>query len=918
MSGHDIVEDGDHQDAQEHPPHVGANESADAPEGHGRINVVVRCRPLSDAERTGGTHDICRVLDNKLVILLDPGAASNDYLRHDKSREKRYAFDHAFGPEAGTEELFQATAKPLLDAVLRAYNATVLAYGSTGAGKTFTMIGTTASPGVMLRTVGALFDKAAELSYSGSARPSVRCSFIEVYNESLRDLLSADGREGYLDLREDPRRGMCVSGVTETFAESHAEVMELLRMGNQHRTTEPTAMNVTSSRSHAVLQVSVEQQREEQSRDILLGKLSLIDLAGSERASQTENRGARLIEGANINKSLLALGNCINALASGHSFVPYRDSKLTRLLKDSLGGNCRTVMVANISPSHVSYEDTLNTLKYANRAKNIRLSAHQNVVSADTHVSEYQKAITDLQSEVAMLKSKLAQRQPHVAPVFGVIEPELDSSAQEASESWKEEVLRNLEGRTQLQRTLIDIDRGLAQWSIERDKAKAVIDRWDPSVTSPPRCRHVGPSLSTLEDWRDHLAQIEESIRENLEARRSVETRLEQNRVAGRELHAQLPHRVLNEDLRAFLELIQRVQVLEVERLELDHIWEKQRTELEARDEEIASLREQLRFRNEYLRAQRDKLPVEQKNNLPKLVSLLGSTLAEASPLHKRGPIGVMRAWAPAPKEALEESLMLDCKPLREREPLPHSDAREDSLSIMGPPMEAFDWRNMEMPRASQIRGIARLRPVEEGPIVSGSQRPAPKGWQEPPGIPGWEQTGRPPGLHSPDLAPREQPMSHISTDSCGTQRKPSSALGTGMPAPSVLRRTPASQPGRKRGNTCPPLRRRTRDGPVPPGVAPAPPQRQGLIPAAHVGTHEARAGTPPRRIGRGPGLAGAGIEIGVTKAASPSSRQHRGRSRGEHHRQEHPRMHRIGRLLVQPPRPQEAGPRLRPQGTDA
>ena len=285
--------------------------------------------------------------------------------------------------------------------VLQGYNATVFAYGSTGAGKTFTMIGTPSEPGIMFRSVEEIFRGGDILSCS------VSCSFVEVYNENLRDLGSSDIREGMLDLREDPVTGSYVAGITEIQAESVQEVMDLLQHGNGRRTTEPTAMNVTSSRSHAVLQVRVERR---QGSGTLMGKLSMIDLAGSERASETKNSGVRLLEGANINRSLLALGNCINALASGSHFVPYRDSKLTRLLKDSLGGNCRTVMVANVSPSHLSYEDTLNTLKYANRAKNIRVRAKQILVTPDEHVSEYEHAISDLRNEVSLLKSKLAQR----------------------------------------------------------------------------------------------------------------------------------------------------------------------------------------------------------------------------------------------------------------------------------------------------------------------------------------------------------------------------------------------------------------------------------------------------------------------------------------------------------------------------
>lgn len=295
--------------------------------------------------------------------------------------------------------------------VLQGYNATVFAYGSTGAGKTFTMIGTPVEPGIMFRSVEEIFRGVEANAEEGKDCFSVSCSFVEVYNENFRDL-ACETSSGILDLREDPVCGSYVAGITEVQAQSVQEVMDLLQHGNQRRTTEPTAMNVTSSRSHAVLQVRVERRASNPSSvsGTLMGKLSMIDLAGSERAAETKNSGLRLLEGAKINRSLLALGNCINALASGSSFVPYRDSKLTRLLKDSLGGNCKTVMIANASPSHLSYEDTLNTLKYANRAKNIRVRAKQNLVTPGEHVSQYEHAIADLRNEVSILKAKLAQR----------------------------------------------------------------------------------------------------------------------------------------------------------------------------------------------------------------------------------------------------------------------------------------------------------------------------------------------------------------------------------------------------------------------------------------------------------------------------------------------------------------------------
>lgn len=789
-------------------PQQGAAASplAAEPEAATRINVAVRCRPLSEQEKNSNAIDICRVMDQRLVIIMDPGAAaSNDYLRVDKSREKRYAFDQAFGPETPTEQIFAATTKPLIGTVMKSYNATVFAYGSTGAGKTFTMVGTASDPGIMLRTVKELFDCAMEarslVSDQGNRSVAIQCSFIEVYNENLRDLLHSDGRESVLDIRDDPEKGTIVSGITQTEAENAEEVAELIRLGNQRRTTEPTAMNVTSSRSHAVLQITVNQQDPGDFGSAMMGKLSMIDLAGSERASQTDNRGQRLVEGANINRSLLALGNCINALASGCGFVPYRDSKLTRLLKDSLGGNCRTIMVANISPYHVSYEDTLNTLKYANRAKNIRVSAVRNIVHPGEHIAQYEKAIFELRNEVSMLKQKLLRREnpPSQASPTG---SDASVNEAEAGEHWKEEVVRSLECRTQLQRSLIEIDRGLAQWRVEKVTGEDVISKWESNVVaglgSPVgseiwlRVGGGSGSKRSLEDWKDHVSQIEESMKENLETRASIEQRLEQNKQAGRELQAQLPQRVLNEDLRAFLELIQRSQVLEVERLELDHMWERRRAKFDERDREIAMLRQQLLLRNERLQAQREMLSAEQRERLPGKVSILGSTLVEATPAQELGPLRVVHAWAPPPKDP-DELASWDCRPLRERDPSQGSEEASASASGLAglglPPSgpHVIDWRNLEVPRASQIRGIARLQPP--------GQWLAPKGWREPEVI---QQAARP-----PRQLDRQHRPGQVDPAPFAAQQKPTTGGVYGNRSASSQKSIPAT-----RGSTCPPLRR--------------------------------------------------------------------------------------------------------------
>ena len=237
-------------------------------------------------------------------------------------------------------------------------------------------------------------------------------SYVEIYNEIIRDLLLPNSKDTYLDLRDDPTRGVCIAGVTEHVVNEPHEVMNMLTIGNKRRSTEATMANAESSRSHAICQIMLvtKDRIKNTEEEHLEGKLSLIDLAGSERGNVTENRGIRLREGAKINTSLLALANCINALGDKTKkgfFVPFRDSKLTRMLKDSLGGNCKTVMIATISQAASQYEETINTLKYANRAKNIKMRVEPNKKMVSQHISAYKNIIADLRDEIDKLKSQL-------------------------------------------------------------------------------------------------------------------------------------------------------------------------------------------------------------------------------------------------------------------------------------------------------------------------------------------------------------------------------------------------------------------------------------------------------------------------------------------------------------------------------
>ncbi|KAK0190716.1 kinesin-like protein [Armillaria mellea] len=328
-------------------------------------------------------------------------------------KDRRFMFDKVFDHEARQQHVYEATAQPLLKGLLDGYNATVFAYGATGCGKTHTISGTESDPGIIYLTMADLFQRIEDRREDSIIDVSV--TFLEIYNEEIRDLLSESGANmprGGLSIRED--KTVKVVGLTELKPGSAEEVKEIVLLGNSRRTQSPTHANETSSRSHAVLQVHITQapRTASLSEQRTVATLSIIDLAGSERAAATTNMGQRMVEGANINKSLLALGNCINALCEsggGVRHVPYRNSKLTRLLKFSLGGNCKTVMIVCVAPTSNHFDDTHNTLVYAERATKIKTKVvTRNVVNVDRHVGRYVEAITRLNIEIAELKAKLA------------------------------------------------------------------------------------------------------------------------------------------------------------------------------------------------------------------------------------------------------------------------------------------------------------------------------------------------------------------------------------------------------------------------------------------------------------------------------------------------------------------------------
>ncbi|KAL3906106.1 MAG: hypothetical protein SGPRY_010674, partial [Prymnesium sp.] len=410
------------------------------------VRVCVRCRPLNKTELADGRGKVVEMDLKSGSITLYPTAAN------DRAAEppKTFTFDQVYDENTTQEFIYSQTASRIVDSVLEGFNGTIFAYGQvqphlpilqgspasslpsttptnllarlpsssapfpqTGTGKTFTMEGAKAPPellGVIPRAFTQIFES---ISSRGGEHTEflVRASYLEIYNEEIRDLLSKNPHNK-LDLKE-AESGVYVRDLTSYVVKTTRECDKLRDFGAKNRHVGSTAMNQDSSRSHSIYTITVEscETKDDGTSSIRMGKLNLVDLAGSERQSKTQASGDRLKEATKINLSLSALGNCISALVDGKStHIPYRDSKLTRLLQacaltttfsDSLGGNTKTVMVANLGPADWNYDETLSTLRYANRAKNIKNKPKINEDPKDAMLREFQE-------EIARLKAALA------------------------------------------------------------------------------------------------------------------------------------------------------------------------------------------------------------------------------------------------------------------------------------------------------------------------------------------------------------------------------------------------------------------------------------------------------------------------------------------------------------------------------
>eukprot|EP00127_Corallochytrium_limacisporum_P001121 Clim_evm9s40 gene=Clim_evmTU9s40 len=389
------------------------------------IKVVVRCRPRNNVEKAQ---------NNNLVVRFPRGAKKN----REHSLEvqhgpywKTYSYDQVFGPDTSQVELYLDTVKPIVEEVLQGYNCTIFAYGQTGTGKTHTMVGPAdgkpsftgyaedTHAGIVPRALEHVFD----VLEAGQSRPdnplefSVRVSYVELYNEELKDLLAPEDvghSNSRLKIFEDPtRRGATfVQGAEEVVLNNRHEVYDILQRGQARRATAATKLNEYSSRSHSVFSITLHMKEASDPSNpdeelLRIGKLNLVDLAGSECIGRSGAVNDRAREAGNINQSLLTLGRVINALVGRTSHVPYRESKLTRLLQDSLGGRTKTCIVATISPANNCIEETLSTLDYALRAKDIKNKPEVNAkLSKKAVLKEYNAEIERLRRDLTAAREK--------------------------------------------------------------------------------------------------------------------------------------------------------------------------------------------------------------------------------------------------------------------------------------------------------------------------------------------------------------------------------------------------------------------------------------------------------------------------------------------------------------------------------
>ena len=411
-------------------------------EAVGNVRVICRFRPLNDKEKEM-SNSVCANFypDRQTVGIMTTTT-------HESAAPMKFTLDYVFTPDATQAEVYEVAAKPIVESVMQGFNGTVFAYGQTSSGKTFTMTGPSiddqVNRGIIPRMVRTVFEQIHESTES--IEFTVKVAYSEIYMERIKDLL--DPSKTNLKVKEDKSRGIYIDDLTEEYVSNDEEVYDLMRVGTSNREVAYTHMNAGSSRSHSIFMITIAQNN---TKDLSAktGKLYLVDLAGSEKISKTGAEGKRLDEAKNINKSLTALGMVINALTDGKSsHVPYRDSKLTRVLQDSLGGNSKTSLIITCSPSYFNDQETIGTLRFGVRAKSIKNKPKIN--------REY--TVAELKLMLVKAQEQLSLRDKHISDIEKLLKQTGLSVPLEYSEEPREEESDNYKRSEAYSEMLVELD----------------------------------------------------------------------------------------------------------------------------------------------------------------------------------------------------------------------------------------------------------------------------------------------------------------------------------------------------------------------------------------------------------------------------------------------------------------------------
>jgi len=528
------------------------------------VRVAVRARPLNARERSLDCTECVEMVNPTTTVIKDS-----------KGAPKEFVFDYSYWHDVPQQKVYDDLAKPIVEAAIDGFNGVIFAYGQTGSGKTHSMMGSGDDVGIVPLMNQDLFGLLEAKKKSEGSEFLVTASYMEIYNEVIRDLLNPSDKQ--LKIREHPKLGIYVESLAELVVENSEDIAQLLEQGNNVKQVAATQMNERSSRSHCCFVINIKQRKvetigsggEEMTQETnLAAKINLVDLAGSERAAKTGAEGSRLKEGAAINQSLSTLGQVINMLAEGASgHIPYRNSKLTRVLQQALGGNAKTVMIATISPADNNYQETLSTLQYASRAKKIKNTSVRNEDVSQRMIRELREEVERLraavqagdgvmspggttneetikmQETIAMLEDTKKRQWEEVQALSKAFEEERskilknETQVRSIMQNVKEEKLQVLRRQQELEREKVLLSKALRQTKSGYDQTKSKLEK---CMTEYQTLETSGESekaqtvLAEIEAARDALLQdrasiqnIKEQLRENqtnlLEAKAEIE-----------------------------------------------------------------------------------------------------------------------------------------------------------------------------------------------------------------------------------------------------------------------------------------------------------------------------------------------------------------------------------------------------------